>query len=101
MKNVKGCVRLIEDMVTEIQAAAQNGVQNVNTELKNLREQLAVRQLTGSAIPSQVLSAMGWRCRKYYPIHLRVRKSAGNHYMGNDRVSNCTSSMCCNATSQP
>lgn len=46
--------RLVEEKITEIQAAAQNNIQKVNTEIKNLREQLAARQLTDSAIPNQV-----------------------------------------------
>ena len=48
--------RLVENRVTDIQAALQNSIQNVNTEIKNLWEQLAARQLTASVIPSQVLS---------------------------------------------
>jgi len=47
---------LVEDKVTEIQAALQNSIQTVNTEIKNLLEQLAIRQLTDSVIRSQVLS---------------------------------------------
>ena len=33
----------------------QNSIQKVNTEMKNLQEQLPARQLTDSAIPKQVL----------------------------------------------
>jgi len=49
---------LVEDKVTEIQTAAQNSIQKVNTEIKNLQEQLPARQLTDSAIPNQVLPVM-------------------------------------------
>jgi hypothetical protein len=63
-KNVKSSVRLTEDRVTEIQAAAQNSFQNINTKFKSFQEQLAARQLTESAISSRVLSGMGWRFRK-------------------------------------
>jgi hypothetical protein len=38
--------RLAEDRVTAIQAALQNSIQMVNTEIKNLRKQLPARQLT-------------------------------------------------------
>ena len=55
MDKVKDSVRLVEDMVTEVHAVAQNSIQKVNTEITYLREQLAARQLTDSAIPSQVL----------------------------------------------
>ena len=51
MDKVKDSVRLVEDRVTEVQGAAQNSIQKVNTEIKCLREQLAARQLTGSVIP--------------------------------------------------
>jgi hypothetical protein len=40
--------RLVENRVTDIQAALQNSIEKVNTEIKNLREQLAARQLTAS-----------------------------------------------------
>jgi hypothetical protein len=40
---VERVARLIDDRVTEIQAAAQNSIQKVNTEIKKLREQLATR----------------------------------------------------------
>jgi len=55
MDKVKDRVRLVEGRVTEVQAAAQNSIQKLNTEITYLREQLAARQLTDSAIPSQVL----------------------------------------------
>ena len=48
-------VRLVEDRVTEIQAALQNSIQKVNTEIKNLQERLTARQLTDSVITNQVL----------------------------------------------
>ena len=47
--------RLVEETVTEIQAASQNSIQKVNTEIKNLWEQLAARQLIDSVTPNQVL----------------------------------------------
>jgi predicted S18 family serine protease len=50
--------RLVEDRVTEIQAAAKNSIQKVNTEIKNLREQLAAREVNDGAIPNQVLAVM-------------------------------------------
>ena len=49
---------LVEDRITEIQTAAQNSSQKVNTEIKNLQEQLPARQLTDSAIPNQGLPVM-------------------------------------------
>ena len=55
MDKVKDSVRLVEGRVTEVQTAAQNSIQKLNTEITYLRERLAARQLTGSAIPSQVL----------------------------------------------
>jgi len=55
MDKVKESVRLVEGRVTEVQAAGQYSIQKVNTEIAYLREQLAARQLTDSAIPSQVL----------------------------------------------
>ena len=53
MDEVNGSVRLVEervarlvdDRVTETQAAAKNSIQKVNTEIKNLREQLATREV--------------------------------------------------------
>jgi len=44
MDKVKDSVRLVEDRVTEVQAAAQSSVQGVNTEITYLREQLVARQ---------------------------------------------------------
>ena len=58
MEKLKDSVRLFEDRVTEVQAAAQSSVQKVNTGITYLREQLAARQLTDSAIPCQVLPVM-------------------------------------------
>jgi len=55
MDKVKDGVRLVEGRVTEVQAPAQNSFQKINTEITCLREQLAARQLTDSAILSQVL----------------------------------------------
>ena len=45
MDKVKDSVRLVEDRVTEIQAAEQNSIQKVNTYIAYLREQLAASQL--------------------------------------------------------
>jgi len=55
MDKVKDSVKLVEDRVIEIEAVVQNSIQKVNTVITYLRGQLAARQLTGSAIPSQVL----------------------------------------------
>jgi len=55
MDKVKDSVKLVEDRVTEIEAVAQNSIQKLNAEITYLRGQLAARQLTGSAIPSQEL----------------------------------------------
>jgi len=57
MDKVKNSVRLVEGRVTEVQTAAQSSIQEVNTEIIYLREQLAARQLTDSAIHSQVMPA--------------------------------------------
>ena len=50
--------RSVENRVTEIQAAAKNSIQKVNTEIKNLREQLATGEVTDGAIPNKVLPVM-------------------------------------------
>jgi len=52
MDKVKDSVRLVEDRVTEVHAAAKNSVQKINTEITYLWEHLAARELTDSAIPS-------------------------------------------------
>jgi predicted nucleic acid-binding Zn-ribbon protein len=49
--------KLVEDSVIESQAASQNSIREVNTEIKRLREQLAARQATDSVISNQVLPA--------------------------------------------
>jgi len=64
MDKVKDSVRLLEDRVTEVQAAAQSSIQKVNTETAYLLEQLAARQLTASAIPQSGTASNGRRCRK-------------------------------------
>ena len=98
---VKDSVRLVEDMVTEVQAAAQNSIKKVNKEITHLREQLAARQLTDSAIPSQVLPVTAVDVENISQSNSELETSAGNYHMGNFNVNNCTMTVCGNATSQP
>jgi gas vesicle protein len=49
---------LVEDKVAEIQTAAQNNIQKVNTEIKNLQERLSARQLIDNTIINQTLPVM-------------------------------------------
>jgi len=93
--------RLVEDKVTEIQAAAQNGIQKENTEITYLREQLAARQLTEGAIPNQVLPVTDVNVENSSQVNSGVATRAGNNHMGKSNINNCTASMCGNAKSQP
>jgi len=101
MDKVKDSVRLVEDRVTEIEAAAQNSIQKVNTEITYLREQPAARQLTDSAIPSQVLPVTAVDVENSNQSNLEVAANAVNYHMGNCNVNNCSTTVCGNATPQP
>jgi len=76
---------LVEDRVTEIQTAAQNSIRKVNTEIKNLREQLSVRQ---------VLPLMVGDVENGIPSISELVNSAGNYHMGNGNANNYTTSAC-------
>jgi len=101
MDKVKDSVRLVEGGVTEVQAAAQNSVQKVNTEITYLREQLAARQLADSAIPSQVLPVTAVDVENSSQSNPELATSAGNYHMSNWNPDNCSTAVCGNATSQP
>ena len=73
---------------------------NMKTEITYLREQLAARQLTESAIPDQVLPVTDVDVENSQSIS-GLATSAGNNHMGKDNVNNCTTSVCGNAKSQP
>ena len=90
----KDSVRLVEDRVTEVQAAAQSSIQKVNTEITYLREQLAARQSTDSAIPSQVLPVMDVDVENSSQSNSESAASAGNHHMGNCNANNCSATVC-------
>jgi len=96
MDKVRYSVRLVEVRFTEIQGAAQNSIQKVNTEITYLREQLAARQLTDSAIPSQVLPVTAVDVENSSQSISELAASAGKDHMGNCNVNNSG-----NATSQP
>jgi len=98
---VKDSVRLVEDRVTEVQAAAQNSIQKVNTEITYLWGQLAARQLTDSAIPSQVLPVTAVDIENSSQSNPELANSAGNYHMGNCNANNCSTTVCGNAISQP
>ena len=61
MDKLNGSVKLVEERVaevvegrlTEMQTASQNCIQTVNTEIRNLQEQLAARQLSRIANKSR------------------------------------------------
>jgi len=91
--------KLIVDRVTEVQAASQNSIRQVNTELKKVQEQLATRQLT-DAIPDQVLPVTNVSLGNNNQANAELANSASNYHMGNDSDNNCTTSVCGNATSQ-
>jgi len=101
MNKVKDSVILVEDGVTGIEAAAQSSIQTVNIEITYLRGQLAARQLTGSAIPSQILPVTAVDVENSSQSNLEVAASVGNYHMGNCNVNNCGTTVCGNATSQP
>jgi len=92
---------LVEGGVTEVQAAAQNSVQKVKTEITYLWEQRAARQLTDSAIPSQVLPVTAVDVENCSQLNSELAASAGHHHMGNCNANNCTTTVCGNTTSQP
>ena len=94
-------VRLVEDRVTEIQAAAQNGIQKVNTEITYLREQLAARHLTEGAIHRQVLPVTDVDLGNSSQSISGLATSADNNHMGKCNINNCIASVCGNAKSQP
>jgi len=101
MDKLEDSVRLVEGGVTEVQAAAQNSVQKVNTEITYLREQLAARQLTDSAIPSQVLPVTAVDVENSSQSNSELAACAGNYHMVNCNANNCSTTVCGNATSQP
>ena len=72
---------LDEDRVTEIQAAAQNSIQKVNTEITYMREQLAARQLTEDAVPNQVLPVTDIYVENSSQSISGLVTSAGNNHM--------------------
>lgn len=80
--------RLVENRVTEIQAAAKNSVQKVNTEIKNLREQLAAGDVTDGAKPNQVLPVMAGDVENSIQSILDSANSAGNYHMDNGNANN-------------
>jgi hypothetical protein len=79
-------------VVTEIQAAAQNSVQKVNTEITNMRERPAARQLTEGAIPDQVLSVTDVDVENSSRSISGLPTSAGNNHVGKGNVNNRTTS---------
>ena len=97
---MKDSVRLVEGRVTEVQTAAQNSIQKVNTEIAYLREQLAARQITDSAIPSQMLPVTAVDVENCSQLNSELAASAGNYHMGNCNANNCNATVCGNATSQ-
>jgi len=101
MDKVKDSIRLVEGRVTEVQAAAQNSIQKVNTEITYLWEQRAVRQVTDSAIPSQVLPVTAVDVENSSQSNPELANSAGNYDMDNCNANNCSTTVCGNATSQP
>ena len=101
MNKVKDSVRLVENRVTEIQAAAQNSMQKVNTEFAYLREELADRQSADSVIPSQILPATAAEVGNSSRSLSELAASAGNYHMGDCNVSNCNTTVSDNVTSQP
>jgi len=101
MDKVKDSVRLVENRVTEIQTAAQDSMQKVNTEFAYLREQLAARQSADSAIPSQVRPVTAVDVANSSQSFSELAASAGNYHMGNCNTNDCTMSVCGNATPQP
>jgi hypothetical protein len=94
-------VKLVENGVSEIQVAAQNSIQKVNTEITHLREQLAARQLTEGATQNQVLPVTAVDVENSSQSILGLATGAGNNHMGKGNVNNCSASVCGNATSQP
>ena len=99
MDKVKDSVQLVEDRVTEVQVAAQNSIQKINTKITYFREQLASRQLTDSAIPSQALPVMAVDVDNSGQSNTELAASAGNYHMGNCNVNNCIATVCGNASS--
>jgi hypothetical protein len=75
-------------MVTDIQAAAKNSIQKVNTEIKNLREQLVARQVTDSVIPKHVLPVMAGGIENSIQSILESANSAGNYHIDNGNANN-------------
>jgi len=92
---------LVEDRVTEVKAAAQDSIQKLNTEITYLWEQLAARQLTESAIPSQVLPVTAVDVENSSQPNSELESSAGTYHVGNCNANNCSTNVCGNATSQP
>jgi hypothetical protein len=63
-----------------------------------LREQLAARQLTDSAIPNQVPPVTAVDVEN---SSQSISVLANNYHMGNGNANNCITSVCGNTTSQP
>ena len=88
--------RLVEDRVTEIQAAAHNRIQKVNTEITYLWEQLAEGHLTEDAIPTQLLPVTDVDVEISSQSNSGLATSASNNHMGKCNINNCTASVCGN-----
>ena len=100
LDKVKDNVKSVEDRVTEIEATAQNSIQKLNAEITYLRGQIATRQVTGSAMPSQALPVVAVDVEISSQSDLEVAASAGNYHMGNCNVNNCSITVGGNATAQ-
>jgi len=92
--------RLLEERVTECQAAAQNSIQEVNTEITYLQEQLAARRLTEGAIPNEVPPVTEVDVENSSQPISGLASSAGNYHIGKSDVNNCVMSVCGNAKPQ-
>jgi len=80
---------------------AHNSIEKVNTEITCLREQLAGRQLTESAIPNQALPVTAVNVESSSQSISGLATNAGSDHMGKSNVNNCTMSVCGNTKSQP
>jgi len=80
---------------------AQNSIEKVNTEITCLREQLAARRLTESAIPNQALPVTAVNVESSSQSISGLATSAGSDHMGKGNVNDCTMSVCGNTKSQP
>ena len=78
LDKVKDNVKSVEDRATEIEAAAQNSIQKLNAEITYLRGQIATRQVTGSAMPSQALPVAAVDVEISSQSELEVAAGVGN-----------------------